>query len=62
MNIFKLSFYITLQNPPLRTKDFIDFCKKRGLETNENELEFLRRKDYFIPLLGLIGQLVKKKE
>ena len=40
-----------LQNPPLRTKDFIDFCKKRGVETNTNELEFFEKEGLLYPIL-----------
>ena len=40
-----------LQNPPLRTKDFIDFCKKRGIETDEHELEFFEKEGLLYPIL-----------
>jgi hypothetical protein len=40
-----------LQNPPLKTKDFIDFCKKRGVETDERELEFFEKEGLLYPIL-----------
>ena len=32
-----------LQNPPLKTDKFIDYCKKRGVKTTKEELEFLKK-------------------
>lgn len=40
-----------LQNPPLRTKDFIAFCKKRGILTDENELEVFEKERLLYPIL-----------
>jgi len=40
-----------LQNPPLRTKDFIAFCKKRGILTDENELEVFEKEGLLYPIL-----------
>lgn len=42
-----------LQNPPLKTKDFIDFCKKRGIETNESELEFFEKEGLLYPIIRI---------
>ena len=45
-NAFLYSFFKEekyLQNYPLETKNFISFCKQRGLEISEKELEFLEK-------------------
>nr|WP_319372844.1 hypothetical protein [uncultured Methanobacterium sp.] len=39
-----------LQNEPLRIKDFIDFCSKRGVRTNEYELEFFEKEGLLYPI------------
>lgn len=40
-----------LQNPPLRMDKFIDFCGKRGIYTNENELELFEKEGLFYPII-----------
>lgn len=42
-----------LQNPPLRTKDFIDFCEKRGVNTSEEELEFFEKEGFLYPIIRI---------
>lgn len=44
---------IYLQNPPMRTKDFIEFSKKRGIITNAEELEFFEKKGFLYPILRI---------
>lgn len=39
-----------LENKPMNTKNFIKFCKERGTEITENELEKLEEKDLFYPI------------
>jgi hypothetical protein len=39
------------QNPPLKAKDFIDFCEKRGIGTNESELEFFEKEGLLYPII-----------
>ena len=48
-----IEFERYIENPPLETQDFIDFCKKRGIETNENELEFFETEGLLYPVLSL---------
>lgn len=40
-----------MQNKPLKTKEFIQFCKERGIETNEEELEFFEKEELLYPIL-----------
>lgn len=42
-----------LQNPPSETKKFIEFCKKRGIVTNEEELEFFEREKLLFPIIRI---------
>ncbi len=42
-----------LQNKPLETKNFIDFCKDRGVKTNEDELEFFEKEGLFCPIIKI---------
>lgn len=42
-----------LLNEPLKTKDFIDYCKKRGIITNENELEFFEKEGLLYPIIRI---------
>jgi|LSQX01.3.fsa_nt_gb hypothetical protein len=32
-----------LQNPPLETNKFIEFCRIRGIETDRKELEYFEK-------------------
>lgn len=41
------------QNPLLTVKEFMDFCKKRGIETNEKELEFFEKEGILYPLIRI---------
>ena len=38
------------QNPPMTTDQFIDFCKKRGIQITKEELEFFEKEKLFIPI------------
>lgn len=42
-----------LQNRPLDTCNFIDYCKKRGIDTNEKELEFFEREKLLYPIIRI---------
>jgi hypothetical protein len=42
-----------VQNPPLETARFIEFCQKRGIHTSERELEFLEKERLLIPLVRI---------
>ncbi|BDZ67939.1 TOPRIM nucleotidyl transferase/hydrolase domain-containing protein [Methanobacterium ferruginis] len=42
-----------LQNKPLKTKEFIDFCLKRGIKTNEEELEFFEEEGLLYPIIRI---------
>ena len=54
MNEKFLKFYfenkLYLENPPLKMKDFINFCKKRGVKINKSTLEKLEKKGLFYPI------------
>lgn len=39
-----------LENPPLKMKDFINFCNQRSIKINENKLEQLEKKKLFYPI------------
>ena len=39
-----------LQNPPMTTDEFINFCKKRGIHTTKDELEFFEKEKLLIPI------------
>jgi hypothetical protein len=42
-----------LQNPPMKTDEFIDFCKKRGIQTTKEELEFFEREKLLFPIIRI---------
>lgn len=50
-----------LENPPLETKKFIDFCKKRGIETSESELEFFEKEKLLYPLIRIDRPIGEEK-
>jgi len=63
-NAFLYSFFKEekyLQNYPLETKNFISFCKQRGLEISEKELEFLEKEKLFFPIFRIrLPKLIEK--
>lgn len=42
-----------LQNPPMETDEFVDFCKKRGIETAKDELEFFEKEKLLFPIIRI---------
>ncbi len=36
-----------LQNPPLETSKFIEFCRIRGIETDRKELEYFEKEGVY---------------
>lgn len=44
-----------LQNPPMTTDKFINFCKRRGIQTTKKELEFFKKEKLFIPIKNKKG-------
>ncbi|VVB64976.1 Uncharacterised protein [uncultured archaeon] len=42
-----------LQNMPLDTDKFVNYCKNRGVDTNEKELEFFEREGLFYPIIRI---------
>lgn len=42
-----------LQNKPLKTDKFIEFCKNRGVITTEGELEFFEKERLLLPILRI---------
>ena len=50
-----------MQNYPLKTKEFIDYCKKRGIETNEKELEFFEKEGLLYPIFRINRPIVEEE-
>lgn len=54
MNSKFLRYYfekdLYLQNPPMNMKNFINFCKKRGIKIDKSNLEDLEKKKLFFPI------------
>ncbi len=50
-----------LQNTPLDINEFVNYCKKRGIDTNEKELEFFERERLFYPIIR-INRLIREDE
>ena len=54
MNSKFLRYYfekdLYLQNPPMNMKNFINFCKKRGIKIDKSNLEDLEKKKLFYPI------------
>jgi len=42
-----------LQNPPMKTDEFIEFCKKLGLKTTKDELEYFEKEKLLFPILRI---------
>ncbi|MDR0900960.1 MAG: hypothetical protein LBM26_04800 [Methanobrevibacter sp.] len=42
-----------LQNHPLEAKKFIDFCKKRGIKTSKEQLEFYEKEKFIFPIMRI---------
>jgi len=42
-----------LQNKPLKTAKFIEFCKERGVKTTEDELEFFEQEGLLYPIIRI---------
>jgi hypothetical protein len=42
-----------LQNPPIETDKFIKFCKKRGIKTSKDELEFFEKEKLLFPIIRI---------
>lgn len=49
-----------MQEAPLNTQLFIDFCKKLGIETNKKELEFFERESLFYPLIRINRPIIEE--
>lgn len=50
-----------LQNQPLVTKDFIEFCEKRGIKTNESELEYFEKERLLCPIIRIDRPIWKEE-
>jgi len=48
-----IEYELYLQNPPLETSNFVKFCKDRGLNTNEQELEFFEKEKLLFPIIRI---------
>jgi hypothetical protein len=42
-----------LQNPPMTTDEFIEFCKKQGIQTAKEELEYFEKEKLFFPIIRI---------
>ena len=51
-----------LQNHPLETNEFKKYCKKRGIITNEEELEFFEKEKLLFPIFRIDLPIMKKEE
>lgn len=49
------------QNPLLKTNDFIDYCKKRGTKTNDQELELLEKEGFLYPVARLNVPIIEEE-
>lgn len=50
-----------LQNPPLETKRFIKYCKKRGINTNEKELELFEKEKLLFPIIRIKRPILQEE-
>lgn len=50
-----------LQNPPLKTDKFIDYCKKRGVNTTKEELEFFEKEKLLFPIVRIDRPIGEEK-
>ena len=50
-----------LQNPPLKTDKFIDYCKKRGVKTTKEELEFFEKEKLLFPIVRIDRPIGKEE-
>jgi len=51
-----------LQNHPLETNEFKKYCKRRGIITNEEELEFFEKEKLLFPIFRIDLPIIKKDE
>ena len=51
-----------LQNPPLEANEFINNCRKRGIITDERELEFFEKEKLLFPIFRIDLPIIKKDE
>ena len=42
-----------LQNPPMTTDKFVEFCKKQGIQTTKEELEFFEKEKLLFPIIRI---------
>jgi hypothetical protein len=42
-----------LQNPPMTTDKFVEFCKKQGIQTAKEELEFFEKEKLLFPIIRI---------
>lgn len=50
-----------LQNPPLETSKFIDFCSKRGIVINENDLESYEKENLLTPIIRFNRPIINEE-
>ena len=50
-----------LQNPPLKTDKFIDYCKKRGVNTTIKELAFFEKEKLLFPIVRIDRPIGEEK-
>lgn len=51
-----------LQNPPLEANEFKNNCRKRGIITDERELEFFEKERLLFPIFRIDLPIIKKDE
>jgi hypothetical protein len=50
-----------LQNSPLETNEFVNYCKKRGIETDEQELEYFEKEKVLFPIFRIDLPITKEE-
>lgn len=50
-----------LQNPPMTTDKFIEFCKKCGIKTSKDELEFFEKEKLLFPIIRIERPIVAEE-
>lgn len=50
-----------LQNPPMETAKFIEFCKKQGVQTSKEELEYFEKEELLFPIIRVERPVVEEE-
>jgi len=50
-----------LQEPPIEMANFIEFCKKIGIQTSEKELEYFEKEKLLFPIIRIERPIIKQE-